>query len=171
MGYAVPVPAAEVAPMNPALPACRYFLVCMDGRVTEPGERVIARDADGAEAEMVAATGGQIVLLNPVVSLRPEPRGRYPGLHDRLFLFAQLTDGHGPHGLAVELVRWYQGQTYRVFGTPETPLDFGRDRAAASVYRVRLNTVWFPTPGQYTFRLLCDGTEIGRAEVELLEPS
>jgi hypothetical protein len=143
----------------------------MDGRVTDPGERVIARDAAGIEAELVAATGGQVVLLNPVIALRPEPRGRYPAMHDRLYLFAQLTEGHGPHGLAVELLRWYQGQTYLMFRTPETPYDFGTDRAASHTYRVRLNTVWFPTPGQYTFRLLCDGAEVGRAEVELLESS
>jgi hypothetical protein len=155
--------------MNPALPVCRYVLACLDGRVTAPGERIVAQDAAGAEVELVPATGGQIVLLNPVITLWPEPRGRYPSMYDRLFLFAQLTNGHGRHGLAVELLRWHQGQTFQMFRTPETPHDFGTDRAAAHIYRVRLNTVWFPTAGQYSFLVLCDGTEIGRAEVELLE--
>jgi hypothetical protein len=147
------------------LPQCRYFVICRDGRVTGPGEDIRI----GGEA-VTAAESGRFILIDLIASVGPEPGEAYPIFLDRLYLFALMSGGSGRHGLSVELVRWYQGQQYQVFLTPTTPLDFGRDRAAARAYHVLLRPVAFPTAGQYTFRLLCDGTEIGRAELELTEP-
>lgn len=152
------------------LPQCRYLIVCRNGRVTRPGERVTAVGVDGAE-ELTGAGGGELVLADPVAAITPEPGKRYPIVMDQLLLSAQMSGGSGPHALNVELLRWYLGEAYQVFATPTTTLDFGRDRATARAFHVRLRPIIFPTAGQYTFRLLCDGVEIGRAELELMEPT
>jgi hypothetical protein len=165
------------------LPICRYFLVCMEGHVTNAGERVVVLDAADAGIGLTGQAGGEIVLVNPVHALAPPPGRRYPAIIGSLYLFAQMSGGHGLHRLSIELIRWYQGEQFQVFLTPETPHVFGPDRAAAHVYRVRLAPVIFPVAGQYTFRLVCDRPAnvrlgavipdeylIARAEVELLEP-
>jgi hypothetical protein len=151
------------------LPQCRYLIVCMNGRVTATGEQVMVTRPGGMPDLLTETGGGHLALLDPVPALRPPTGRRYPGVFDGLFLYAQVSGGSGRHDLGVELVRWYLGQTYQVFRTAVTPLDFGRDRAAPHDFRVRLAPIVFPTAGQYTFHLLCDGTEIGRAELELLE--
>jgi hypothetical protein len=152
------------------LPQCRYFVVSRDGRVTGVGERAVIVGPDGEGVELTGDGAGQLILGDPLHALTPEPGKRYPLVIGRLYLYAQMSSGSGPHRLSVELLRWYAGQPFQVFATPETPLDFGRDRAAVRAYHVILRPVVFPTPGQYTFRLLCDGAEIGVAELELREP-
>ena len=136
--------------MEPRIPICRYLTICTDGRVTAAGE---------------------VELLNPLHALMPPSGRRYPAIVPSLYLFAQMTAGWGPHVLAAELLRWFEGQTYQVFRTPNTPHDFGRDRAGSHNFHLRLTPVIFPTAGQYTVLLLCDGTESGRAELELLVPT
>jgi hypothetical protein len=152
------------------LPQCRYFLICQNGHRTSPGEQVTLTRADGEVEVLVEPTGRHEVLVNPVIALGPSPGQRYPGVFERLYLYAQMSGGNGLHRLSIELLRWYQGQTYPVFRTPETPTQFGTDRAKTNTFRVRLAPIVFPTAGQYPFRLLCNGTEIGCAEIELLEP-
>jgi hypothetical protein len=150
-------------------PQCRFVLLSLAGRVIAPGERLSLETDAGAES-LADPAARHTVLLDPVSAIRPEPGKRYPIVLAQLHVYAQLSGGSGPHRLSVEMLRWYQGQPFTVFRTPDTPLDFGRDRAAAAVYRVLLKPVIFPTAGQYTFRVWCDGTPIGHAELELETP-
>ena len=149
-------------------PLCRYFLVCAEGHVTAAGELVTVTQPSGTGFGMTYnSAGGDVVLVNPVHAIRPlANRPRYP-VYENLVLFAQMTNGTGSHGISVELIRWHEGREYPVFRTPETPLAFGNDPTAVSRYYLRLAPIIFPVAAQYSFRLLCDGQEIGQAEVEL----
>jgi hypothetical protein len=160
---------------DPLRPHARYLVVCLNGRATARGEQVVAV-GDGGQTELADAAGGHLVLVDPVRTLAPGPRKPpFPCFVPTLYLYAQLGGGTGPHELSVELVRWgkgeHAGRFYPVFESPRTPLDCGRDRAAAHVYHARFAPCILPTAGQYSFRLLCDGEEIARAELELLEAS
>ena len=163
--------------MDPRLPTCRYFIVCTDGRATVAGEPVRLSDPDSGVVEVADPTGGRLVLLHPVHALRP-PRP-YPAIVPNLYLYAHLSNGSGRHALAIELRRWYRGEPFRVFRSPQTWIDFGTDRADVRAFQVRLAPVIFPTAAQYTLRLLCDGTEdeggeegneLAQAHLELLDP-
>ena len=88
-------------------------------------------------------------------------------MYQDVILYAQLSDGVGLHRLSVELIRWYLGVQYSVFPTPDTLIDFGTNPTGVVRYYVRLTQVIFPVAAQYSFRLHCDGQEIGQAEVEL----
>jgi hypothetical protein len=149
-------------------PLCRFVLVCQDGHITSPGERVVVEQPNGPGVVLADDPGGnEYALVNPAHVIRPSPeRPRYPVYRD-LVLYAQVTDGRGPHRLSVELIRWYLGFEYDVFRSPETPIDFRTNPIAVVQYYVRFDTVIFPVAAQYSFRLLCNGSEIGQAEVEL----
>lgn len=149
-------------------PLCRHFLICADGHITDPGERVVVEQPNGPGLEL--ADHPALVLANPLHVLAPEPGRRYPAIIPRVVLFAQLTNGTGSHRMGVELIRWYQGQQFQVFPASNTPLDFGTDPLNVVQYWDWFDTVIFPVAAQYSFRLLCNGQEIGQAEVELREP-
>jgi hypothetical protein len=162
------VPASTRAQGRSMFPLCRFVLVCEDGHITAPGERVIVEQPNGAGVVLADdPAGDEYALVNPVHAIRPPTaRPRYPVYRD-VVLYAQLSDGGGRHRLSVELIRWYQGFQYFVFHTPETLIDFGTNPTAVVRYYVRLTQVIFPVAAQYSFRLHCGRQEIGQAEVEL----
>ena len=154
---------------DPRIPLCRFVLLCMDGRLANPGDRIQWFEPDGSLHDFEETSGDRFFLWSPVFALEP-PAGRgYPAVVDQLYLFAQLSNGSGEHELSVEAMRFRSGESFRLFRTSGTPLDCGNDRAAVQTYTARLKKVIFPHAGQYTFRLICDGAIIGEAHIELLE--
>ena len=154
---------------DPRIPICRCLLICMDGRTAKPGEQTIIVGADGNSVELLDSGGDRILLQNPVVALAPKPGRGYPAVIDQLFVYSQLSGGSGVLEVSIDVHRWRFGESYRLFRTPSTPIDFGIDRAAVMTYSVRLKPIIFPHSGQYSFRLVRSEVVIGETHLKMLE--
>jgi hypothetical protein len=128
------------------IPVVRYFVPCLEIVVTPDRRDVTLRS-----------------LIHTILRLPGEP---FPCIRERMALYALLANGRGEHEFEVELVVFDQG-TEHSRRRPGPRLDLGQDPAVVHGLPISLKNVIFDRPGQYTFRLLCDGRPIAEAHVEV----
>ena len=149
-------------------PKCCCCFVCLEAYVTKPGDIVVVKQEDGPGLGLTNNPEGKdLVFVNPVYSLSLPDGPKAYVLHERMIFIAYVTGGTELHGLAVELIRWDAGQERQVFLTPRKPLNFGNDRTRVHLYYEKFAPLMLSGPGQYSFRLVCNGTVIGQTELDV----
>jgi hypothetical protein len=142
----VRVPVRSVAQMN-EIPEVRHFLACEDITVSQSGIRH--------------------TLVEVFQTLHPQPGDTFPLLHTRTCLYTLLTNGRGVHTFAVELVTGVPGQETVIGTSAPMRFDLGQDPLVLYALPLRLPPIRFDQPGQYEFRLLCDGQVIAHEWIEV----
>lgn len=97
------------------------------------------------------AQSGKKSLIGVFHELRAE---RFPAVHPQLWIYGNLTDGHGRYVLEIRLVDVEQG-TVLSRGEPP-PLDIAGPLQVTEI-SAQLRNITLPRPGLYEFHLLSNG--------------
>ncbi len=97
------------------------------------------------------AQTGKKSLIGVFHELRAE---RYPAVHPQLWIYANLTDGHGRYALEIRLVDVQEGSVLSRGEPP--PLEIAGPLQVAEL-SAQLRNVGLPRPGLYEFHLLSNG--------------
>lgn len=136
-------------------PTVRLFAVCADAMLNGPP------DGD--------LTAGWWELVNPYHTVWMPPGVSRGFMAERLYVYAQLTDGLGTFslGVSVEQLDLASPQRDRLVGRSNpVAIKFEEEWDVHEVL-FRLVDVPFPRPGRYRFRLLAGGVELDGASTEL----
>ena len=133
-------------PSDFRIPVVRHFIAC-EGYRRDPGRENYS-------------------LINVIHRLTPLPGEGYPRIHPAITLFVQMSDGRGNHSFQVQKVFLDDESTS---STGSVTLDFGNDPLIVHSRPFVLKRVFFPVPGYYEFRLLCNGHVIARETILVRE--
>ena len=90
---------------------------------------------------------------------------RFPATQPQLCVHVALTDGHGKTPLMIRIVDSEDARPPVVQG--EGVVDFKNPRAIANL-ALQFYGLSFPQPGEYRIQLLCNGTLMREARLELV---
>jgi hypothetical protein len=99
--------------------------------------------------------------------IRPVPGDAFPLHRPLTCLYTVLTNGRGIHTFVVVLVRGVGPFETEVGRAPGLTRNLGQDPLVVHGLPFRLANLEFEQPGQYEFRLLCDGRIIARELIEV----
>lgn len=129
------------------IPEVRHFLACED---------------------ITAVPGAlRFTLVNVFQVLKPQPGDTFPLEQPQTCLYTVLANGRGTHTFAVELVFGVGPNEVTIGTSPGLQRDLGQDPLVVHGFPLRLPSIRFDRPGQYEFRLLCDGQLIARELIEV----
>jgi hypothetical protein len=135
--------------------------------VSEVNEIPEARHFIACEGVAPSPDGRHHTLTNVFQVVVPRAGDQFPLLRPMTCLYTILTNGRGAHTFAVELVRGV-GPAETVIGlSAGLTRDLGQDPLVIHGLPLRLAHLIFTQPGQYEFRLLCDGRVIARELIEV----
>ncbi|MFM8980594.1 MAG: DUF6941 family protein [Planctomycetia bacterium] len=100
------------------------------------------------------AQSGKKSLIGVFQELRAE---RFPAVHPQLWIYGNLTDGHGRYTLEIRLVDVEQGQVLSRGEPP--PLDISGPLQVTEI-SAQLRNITLPRAGMYEFHLLSNGQVI-----------
>jgi hypothetical protein len=131
------------------------------------------RDRCAAHARPIAQARHILDPENPlrdlIHAIAPLPGEKYPCIRETMALYALITSGRGKHEIALELMRYEGNEEITVVRTPARTVDLGQDPVAVLGLPMPLKNVVFPQPGEYEFRLLCDGQPLAEEKLLLRE--
>jgi hypothetical protein len=124
----------------------------------------IVRHLIACEQVNVSPADRRVTLQNVFYAIRG---ASFPRTCPQIDLFVQVTDGSGKYTFTVQLVFIRSPSDEIPVPLPDQSfiLDLGPDPLAVRGFVRRLKNVKFDQPGDYEFRLLCDGQVLAREPI------